>query len=79
MERIKHHNHLSNTILHVFHGGTVTGVRYRDKIFDPCVKSYAGVIGKEFTLMDEIAQPQRARLLQEYLQGQAIQRMDWQA
>ncbi|GBM85103.1 hypothetical protein AVEN_135881-1 [Araneus ventricosus] len=30
--------------LHVFHGGTLTGVRYRDEILDPYVRPYAGAI-----------------------------------
>ncbi|GBN40837.1 hypothetical protein AVEN_274480-1 [Araneus ventricosus] len=32
------------TDLHVFHGGTLTGVRYRDEILDPHVRSYAWAI-----------------------------------
>ncbi|GBL87849.1 hypothetical protein AVEN_192030-1 [Araneus ventricosus] len=33
-----------HTDLHVFHGGTLTGVRYRDEILDPYVRPYAGLI-----------------------------------
>ncbi|GBM81809.1 hypothetical protein AVEN_12916-1 [Araneus ventricosus] len=32
-----------HTDLHVFHGGTLTGVRYRDEILDPYVRSYAAL------------------------------------
>ncbi|GBM41235.1 hypothetical protein AVEN_180533-1 [Araneus ventricosus] len=47
-----------HTDLHVFHGGTLTGVRYRDEILDPYVLPYAGAIGNDFILMDDNAQPQ---------------------
>ncbi|GFW75125.1 transposable element Tcb2 transposase [Trichonephila clavipes] len=41
-----------HTDLHVFHGGTVTGLRYRDEILDPYVRPYAAAIGNDFILMD---------------------------
>ncbi|GFW23433.1 transposable element Tcb2 transposase [Trichonephila clavipes] len=44
-----------HTDLHVFHGGTVTGLRYRDKILDPYVRPYAAAIGNDFILMDDNA------------------------
>ncbi|GFU86593.1 transposable element Tcb2 transposase, partial [Trichonephila clavipes] len=52
-----------HTDLHVFHGGTVTGLRYRDEILDPYVRPYAAAIGNHFILMDDNARPHRARLL----------------
>ncbi len=48
------------TDLHMFQGGTVTGVRYRDEILDPYVCPYAGAIGNDFILMDGNARPHRA-------------------
>ncbi|GFS60965.1 transposable element Tcb2 transposase [Trichonephila clavipes] len=42
-----------HTDLHVFHGGTVTGLRYRDETLDPYVRPYAAAIGNEFILMDD--------------------------
>ncbi|GFV19800.1 transposable element Tcb2 transposase [Trichonephila clavipes] len=44
-----------HTDLHVFHGGTVTGLRYRDEILDPYVRPYAAAIGNDFILMDDNA------------------------
>ncbi|KFM67490.1 hypothetical protein X975_13060, partial [Stegodyphus mimosarum] len=41
--------------LHVFHGGTLTGVRYRDEILDQYVHKYAAAIGPRFLLMDNNA------------------------
>ncbi|GFV02088.1 transposable element Tcb2 transposase [Trichonephila clavipes] len=46
-----------HTDLHVFHGGTVTGLRYRDEILDPYVRPYAAAIGNDFILMDDNARP----------------------
>ncbi|GFW05521.1 transposable element Tcb2 transposase [Trichonephila clavipes] len=56
-----------HTDLHVFHGGTVTGLRYRDEILDPYVRPYAAAIGNDFILMDDNARPHRARIVEEYL------------
>ncbi|GBN92178.1 hypothetical protein AVEN_271006-2-1, partial [Araneus ventricosus] len=53
-----------HTDLHVFHGGTLTGVRYRDEILDP----YAGAIGSDFILMDDNARPHRAVVVEDYLE-----------
>ncbi|GBN29792.1 hypothetical protein AVEN_136005-1 [Araneus ventricosus] len=44
-----------HTDLHVFHGETLTGVRYRDEILDPYARTYAFVIGNDFILMDDNA------------------------
>ncbi|GFU14517.1 uncharacterized protein TNCV_3251411 [Trichonephila clavipes] len=56
------------TDLHVFHGGTVTGLRYRDETLDPYVRPYAAAIGNDFILMDDNARPHRARIVEEYLE-----------
>ncbi|GBM71545.1 hypothetical protein AVEN_41670-1 [Araneus ventricosus] len=53
-----------HTDLHVFHGGTLTGVRYRDEILDPYVRPYAGAIGNDFILMDDNARPHRAGVVE---------------
>ncbi|GFT29794.1 transposable element Tcb2 transposase [Trichonephila clavipes] len=57
-----------HTDLHVFHGGTVTGLRYRDETLDPYVRPYAAAIGNDFILMDDNARPHRARIVEEYLE-----------
>ncbi|GFW54002.1 uncharacterized protein TNCV_3828101 [Trichonephila clavipes] len=44
-----------HTDLRVFHGGTVTGLRYRDETLDPYVHPYAAAIGNDFILMDDNA------------------------
>ncbi|GFW85171.1 transposable element Tcb2 transposase [Trichonephila clavipes] len=68
-----------HTDLHVFHGGTVTGLRYRDEIIDPYVRPYAAAIGNDFILMYDNARPHRARIVKEYLEDHGLERMGWPA
>ncbi|GFY08870.1 transposable element Tcb2 transposase [Trichonephila clavipes] len=68
-----------HTDLHVFHGGTVTGLRYRDEILDTYVRPYAAAIGNDFILMDDNARPHRARIVEEYLEDHGLERMEWPA
>ncbi|GFU52302.1 transposable element Tcb2 transposase [Trichonephila clavipes] len=69
-----------HTDLHVFHGGTVTGLRYRDEILDPYVRPYAAAIGNDFILMDDNARPHRARIVEEYLERSRFgTKMEWPA
>ncbi|GFT85696.1 uncharacterized protein TNCV_4026511 [Trichonephila clavipes] len=68
-----------DTDLHVFHGGTVNGLRYRDEILDPYVRPYAAAIGNDFILMDDNARPHRARIVEEYLEDHGLERMEWPA
>ncbi|GFU67227.1 transposable element Tcb2 transposase [Trichonephila clavipes] len=68
-----------HTDLHVFDGGTVTGLRYRDEFLDPYVRPYAAAIGNDFILMDDNARPHRARIVEEYLEDHGLERMEWPA
>ncbi|GBL80349.1 hypothetical protein AVEN_92259-1 [Araneus ventricosus] len=68
-----------HTDLHVFHGGTLTGVRYRDEILDPYVRPYVGAIGNDFILMDDNARPHRAVVVEDYLEGHILEQMEWPA
>ncbi|GFX21230.1 transposable element Tcb2 transposase [Trichonephila clavipes] len=68
-----------HTDLHVFHGGTVTGLRYRDETLDPYVRPYAAAISNDFILMDDNARPHRARIVEEYLEDHGLERMEWPA
>ncbi|GBM11186.1 hypothetical protein AVEN_133919-1 [Araneus ventricosus] len=65
--------------LHVFHGGTLTGVRYRDEILDPYVRPYAGAIRNDFILMDDNSRSNRAVVVEDYLEGHGLERMEWPA
>ncbi|GFV16269.1 transposable element Tcb2 transposase [Trichonephila clavipes] len=68
-----------HTDLHVFHGGTVTGLRYRDEILDLYNRPYAAAIGNDFILMDDNARLHRARIVEEYLEDHGLERMEWPA
>ncbi|GFV07978.1 transposable element Tcb2 transposase [Trichonephila clavipes] len=68
-----------HTDLHVFHGGTVTGLRYRDETLDPHVRPYAAAIGNDFILMDDNARPHRARIVEEYMEDPGLEQMEWTA
>ena len=59
--------------------GTLTALRYRDEILHPVVRLFAGAIGPDFIMMDDNARPHRARVVQEYLERESIERMDWPA
>ncbi|GBL84083.1 hypothetical protein AVEN_100930-1 [Araneus ventricosus] len=63
-----------HTDLNVVHGGTLTGVRYRDEILDPYVRPYAGAIGNDFILMDDNARPHRAVVVD--LESHGLERME---
>ncbi|GFX75559.1 transposable element Tcb2 transposase [Trichonephila clavipes] len=63
----------------MFHGGTVTGLRYRDEILDPYVRPYAAAIGNDFILMDDNARPHRAQIVEEYREDPGLERMEWTA
>nr|KAG5701651.1 hypothetical protein BaRGS_019340 [Batillaria attramentaria] len=64
------------TDLHMFWNGTLTAVRYRDEILDPVVRPYAGAIGPEFILMDDNSRPHRARIVDQYLEEESMERME---
>jgi transposase len=68
-----------STDLYVIRHGSLDGIRYRDEILAPIVRLYAGAIGDDFILMDDNARPHRARIVNEYLQQETIERMDWPA
>lgn len=67
------------TPLHVFDGGSVTGVRYRDEVLEPYVRLFRGAVGPDFLLMDDNARPHRALLVDEFLENEDIRRIDWPA
>ena len=68
--------------LHIFMGGprnTVNAQRYRGEVLRPHVRLFRGAVGPHFLLMDDNARPHRAALVDEFLAGEDIQRMDWPA
>ncbi|GFU25213.1 transposable element Tcb2 transposase [Trichonephila clavipes] len=64
------------TDLHIIRNGTLTGRRYADEILRPHVIPYAGAIGDSFVFQDDNARPHRARLVENMLEAETIQRME---
>ncbi|GFT69107.1 DDE_3 domain-containing protein [Trichonephila clavipes] len=62
-----------HTDLHVFQGGTLTGMRYRNEILDPYVRPYTGAIANEFILMDNNARPHQAVIVEKYLENLGLE------
>ncbi|UYV68047.1 hypothetical protein LAZ67_5002900 [Cordylochernes scorpioides] len=65
--------------LHVFEGGTLTSQRYRDEILEPYVSFFRVGVGPSFIFMDDNARPHRFLIIDEYLESEGIQRMEWSA
>ncbi|GFS62646.1 transposable element Tcb2 transposase [Trichonephila clavipes] len=53
--------------------------RYADEILRPHVIPYAGAIGDSFVFQDDNARPHRARLVENMLEAETIQCMEWPA
>ena len=67
------------TDLLVMENGTMNAVRYRDEVLHPIVRPYAGAIGPDFILVDDNARPHRARIVNQYLQNEGIECLEWPA
>ncbi|GFX70284.1 transposable element Tcb2 transposase [Trichonephila clavipes] len=67
------------TDLHIIRNGTLTGRRYADEILRPHVIPYAGAIGDSFVFQDDNARRHRALLVENMLEAETIQRMEWPA
>ena len=67
------------TDLHIIRNGTINAQRYRDDILEAFVKPYAGAVGETFVLIDDNARLHRARIIDDYLETEAIDRMEWPA
>ncbi|GFV43902.1 transposable element Tcb2 transposase [Trichonephila clavipes] len=65
------------TDLHIIQNGTLTGRRYADEILRPHVIPYAGAIGDSFVFQDDNSRPHRARLVENMLEAETMQRMEW--
>ncbi|GFT68871.1 transposable element Tcb1 transposase [Trichonephila clavipes] len=68
----------SRTDLHV-QSVTMTGPIYRDVILEQHVRLFRGAMGVEFLFMDDNSRPRRANIVDECLQSEDINRMDWPA
>ncbi|GFS78609.1 transposable element Tcb1 transposase [Trichonephila clavipes] len=68
-----------HTDLYNIRDGTLTAHRYRDEILRPIVVPYAAAIGDDFILMDDNSRPHLANLVEDFLFGEGIVRMEWPA
>ena len=59
--------------------GNLNAQRYLHVILTPLVIPYAGAVGEGFILMDDNARPHRARVVDQFLEDQGVERMDWPA
>ena len=64
------------TELYVIHGGSLTALRYRDKILRPIVLLYARTVGGAFILMTSNERSHKAALVTKMLDEEGIQRMN---
>ncbi|GFX13957.1 retrovirus-related Pol polyprotein from transposon 297 [Trichonephila clavipes] len=67
------------TDLHIIRNGTLTSRRYADEILRPHVIPYAGAIGDSFVFQDDNSRPHRDHLVENMLEAETIQRMEWPA
>jgi transposase len=67
------------TPLHIFESGTLTAKRYQDEILAPFVRFWRGAFGPQFLFMDDNARPHRAHQIDDFLECEDIQRMEWPA
>ncbi|GFT75936.1 transposable element Tcb1 transposase [Trichonephila clavipes] len=68
----------SRTDLHV-HSVTMTDHIYRDFILKQHIRLFRGAMGDEFLFMNDNARQHRANIVDDCLQSEDINRMDWSA
>ena len=59
--------------------GNLNAMNYRDDILEPVAVPFLNNIGPNAILQDDNARPHRARIINDYLQDEGIERMQWPA
>lgn len=59
--------------------GTMTGDRYLREILHPHVRLWRAAVGNYFVFMDDNARPHRTRAVNDYLETEGINRLNWPA
>ncbi|GFT22138.1 transposable element Tcb2 transposase [Trichonephila clavipes] len=67
------------TELHIFDRGCVIGDCYCEEVLLPHVRLFRGAIGPDFSFMDDNARLHRTLAVEELLESEDINRMDWPA
>ena len=57
--------------------GNITSQSYIADILRPHVLPYAGAVGNDFVLQDDNARPHRGRIVNDFLDNEGIERMEW--
>ena len=57
--------------------GSLTTLRYKDEILDSIVRPFLGAMGDNARLVQDNARPYTAYVVQEYLEQEAIETIDW--
>ena len=60
-------------------GGSLQAIRYRNEILDPIVRPFLGAMVDNALLVQYNARPQTAYVVQDYLEQESIEIIDWQA
>ena len=63
--------------LYVIQNGALMSVSYKDDILDVYVRPFAGAVSDNFVFMDDNARPHRARVVNDYLEDEGIERLEW--
>ena len=58
--------------------GSLTALRYRDEILDPIVRPFLGAMGDNARLVQDNARPHTAYVIQDYLEQESIETINWQ-
>ncbi|GFW82826.1 transposable element Tc3 transposase [Trichonephila clavipes] len=69
----------SRTDLHIFDAGSVNGTCYCNEILLPYVRLFRGAMGLQFLFMDDNAPCYRTVAVEQLLESEDIERMDWPA
>ena len=67
------------TELYMVDIGSLTALRYRDDILDPIVRPFLGAMGDNACLVQDNARPHTVYVIQEYLEQDSIETIDWPA
>lgn len=68
---------VSRTNLPIFDTKSVTAVRCRDEILEPYIRLFRGAVGSGFIFMADNERPFREAIIDNFLETEDIQRMNW--
>lgn len=60
-------------------GSTVTAQRYKDEVFQHHIRLFRGTVGPDFIFVEDNACVHQPNLVDEFLEGEDVNCMDWPA